>query len=189
LAGAVAYYDQALAIYREIGNVLGEGLALNDLAIVAREQRNYPFGQELCQQALKIGQEIGNQELQRRALYNLGHLYSDQERYFQAAAAYEQALEKTARTQPLQRLHPLSGLAYIATQTGGVERAKGLVDEVMAIIEMRKIDGTDEPMRIVWNVQRSLNAIGPPYLSQLQSLVPQLLQHLPADPTLAGRSA
>lgn len=114
LASATAYYDQALAIYREIGNVLGEGLALNDLAIVACIQGDYTVGQALCQRALKIGQEIGNQDLQRRTLNNLGHLYSDQARYAQAAAAYQQALEKAEGTQPLQRLLPLSGLAYLA---------------------------------------------------------------------------
>ena len=69
---AVAHHTQALTIYRDIGNQLGEAIALNNLGDCDRVLGRYQDAVAHHTQALTIYRHIGNQHGEARALNNLG---------------------------------------------------------------------------------------------------------------------
>ena len=89
---ALAHYQQALAIHREVGNRRSEGLTLGDLAILHREQGRVPETLEKFQQALAIVREVGDRRTEGLTLGNLAIFHHAQGRIPEALAHYQQAL-------------------------------------------------------------------------------------------------
>jgi tetratricopeptide (TPR) repeat protein len=82
----------ALALYRELGNRPGEAKALNNLANVAADRRDYGTALRWYREALHIHQALKNQPAQSSVLNNLGALYWELGLYLEAREAYTQAL-------------------------------------------------------------------------------------------------
>jgi tetratricopeptide (TPR) repeat protein len=57
---ALQSWQQALEIYREIGDRAGEGTILSNIGNVYADQGQYPQALESYQQALSIAQEVGD---------------------------------------------------------------------------------------------------------------------------------
>jgi tetratricopeptide (TPR) repeat protein len=92
---AIGYYEEALAISREIGDRRGEGNALGNLGIAY-----YSLGQVreaigYHEQALAISREIGDRRGEGRHLGNLGLAYADLGQVREAIRYHEQALAIT----------------------------------------------------------------------------------------------
>jgi tetratricopeptide (TPR) repeat protein len=58
-AEAERLYQDALAIYRELGKEADEAIVLNDLGDVARSQRHYDRAESYYKQALAIAKKLG----------------------------------------------------------------------------------------------------------------------------------
>ena len=72
---AIGYYEQQLAIVREIGDRRGEGSALGNLGLAYRELGEPARARVLLEQALAIGREIEDPQIIRiasQALQELG---------------------------------------------------------------------------------------------------------------------
>ena len=71
---AITYYEQALAIAREIGHRQGEGADLGNLGVAYHDLGQVEKAREYLQQALAIFEEIKSPygELARRQLAELG---------------------------------------------------------------------------------------------------------------------
>jgi len=69
---AVHYYEQALEVFRELGNRLGVGGMLNNLGENARLRRDFKIAVARYQEALKVAREIGAREGEISSLSNLG---------------------------------------------------------------------------------------------------------------------
>ncbi|OQB20080.1 MAG: photosystem I assembly protein Ycf3 [Euryarchaeota archaeon ADurb.Bin190] len=89
---AIEFYEQALAIAREIGDRRGEGNALGNLGLAYSDLGEPKKAIEFCEQALAIAREIGDRRGQGNALGNLGNAYSDLGEPKKAIKFYEQAL-------------------------------------------------------------------------------------------------
>jgi CHAT domain-containing protein len=89
---ALDSWEQALAIYREIGDRQGEGYTLVNLGIAYYSQGQYSKAIDLSQQSLVIARKIFDRFLEGQALGNLGNTYSSLEQYTKAINFYQQRL-------------------------------------------------------------------------------------------------
>ncbi len=91
-AEAERLYQDALAIYRELGEEEREAIALNDLGNVVRSQKNYDRAESYYKQALAIAEKLGNKERQAIFCACLGLLALDRNRPTEARPWYEREL-------------------------------------------------------------------------------------------------
>jgi tetratricopeptide (TPR) repeat protein len=90
---ALRYYEQALAIWREVGDRRGEGSTLNNLGLVYDDLGQKQEALQYYEQALTITREVGDRTHEGTTLNNLGAVYDalgqEQEalRYYQLALA------------------------------------------------------------------------------------------------------
>jgi len=89
-------YRQSLALYQEIGNLLGESAALIDLGITCDFLGEYLKAIDCYEQSLEIARKIGGQSGKvgkGRCLGNLGKTYSSLGKYYEAVDCQKQSLE------------------------------------------------------------------------------------------------
>jgi tetratricopeptide (TPR) repeat protein len=89
---AIAFQEQALAIYREIGHRGGEATSLNNLGNAYNSLGRYQDAIAFQEQALAIYREIGDRGGEESSLGNLGTAYESLGRYEEAIAFQEQSL-------------------------------------------------------------------------------------------------
>jgi tetratricopeptide (TPR) repeat protein len=89
---ALQSWQQALGIYKEIRDRLGEGQSLGNLGLVYRNLGNYPKAVEFHQQSLAIAREIGNRDGEVIGLNNLAFTLKKQNQPVLAIAFYKQAV-------------------------------------------------------------------------------------------------
>jgi tetratricopeptide (TPR) repeat protein len=72
---ALEFYQQALAIRREVSDKKGEGVTLNNMGIVYFYWGQYAKALEFYQQALVIRREVSDKNGEARTLNNMGIVY------------------------------------------------------------------------------------------------------------------
>ncbi len=92
-AEALDYYEQSLAIRREVGDRAGEGTTLNNIGAVYRNQSNYAEALDYYEQSLAIRREVGDRSGEETVLYFIGEVYRAEGDYDEALNYYEQSLE------------------------------------------------------------------------------------------------
>ena len=91
-AQAQDYYQQSLAISREIGDRSGEGTTLNNLATTAHALGDYASALDYLQQSLAIQREIGDKKGEGKTLNNLSQIYDSRGDYATALDYLQQSL-------------------------------------------------------------------------------------------------
>jgi CHAT domain-containing protein len=86
------YYQQALAIRKQISDRSGEGTTLNNIGGIYSSLGRYPRALEYYQQALVIEKEIGDRSGEGNTLNNIGFIYDSLGQYPKALEYYQQAL-------------------------------------------------------------------------------------------------
>jgi CHAT domain-containing protein len=89
---AIGYFEQALAIAREVGNRAAEGTALNNLGSSYWSLSQNEKAISYHEQALAIAREVGSRASEGMALNNLGEAYLRLSQYDKAVGYLEQAL-------------------------------------------------------------------------------------------------
>ncbi|MDM8541294.1 CHAT domain-containing protein [Desulfococcaceae bacterium HSG9] len=89
---ALTYYEQALAIHKEIGDRSVVGANLIGIGSVCQQLGRYDEALTYYEQALAIHKEIGNRRGQGTNLTNIGAVYAYLDRYDEALTYSEQAL-------------------------------------------------------------------------------------------------
>lgn len=84
--------EQALATRRALGDQRGEAIALNNLAVSARDQADYPRVEYYGRQSLAIAQEMGDKNLEALGLMNLGVALRGQAQNEAAKAHFQRSL-------------------------------------------------------------------------------------------------
>ncbi|MBK8074412.1 MAG: tetratricopeptide repeat protein [Kineosporiaceae bacterium] len=92
VATAIGHYQQALAIFREIGDRLGEAAALNNLGLCFADLGQVAAAIDHYQQALTIHREIGDRLGEAADLGNLGSCYAALGQVAAAIDHHQQAL-------------------------------------------------------------------------------------------------
>ncbi|MCZ2127202.1 MAG: tetratricopeptide repeat protein [Anaerolineales bacterium] len=90
---ALASYDEALKLFRQVGAKLGEANVYLSLGSTERENKNFSEAKRYFENAFQIYVLIGDQYSQARALYRLGDCLCDEERYKDAIIQYEEAIQ------------------------------------------------------------------------------------------------
>jgi predicted ATPase/class 3 adenylate cyclase len=89
---ALRSFDQALALWQDIGDSRGESRTLNNLATVYTDQGDYTNALKHLDKARSIKEQIGDLSGEAQSLHNLGAIYRDLGVYDTARTYYEQAL-------------------------------------------------------------------------------------------------
>lgn len=89
---ALFRFEQALTIYRQLGNRDGEATTLNHLGLTYHLIEQYAQSQEAYYQALDISRETGNRIIEGVALNGLGVVLDAQGQYEDALLLQDQAL-------------------------------------------------------------------------------------------------
>jgi len=166
-----------LCIAREIGDRLGEGVALAALGLLSHHLGHDEAALESSQQALDIAQEIGDRSGQGGALTHLGHALAGLGRLAEAAAAYQQALALRRELGELQlALEPLAGLARVSLAQGELSRAKAQVEQIVDHLESGTLDGAEERFRVYLSCYRVLRADQDPRARGVLEAAHSLLQ-------------
>jgi CHAT domain-containing protein/Tfp pilus assembly protein PilF len=128
-AEVVQSMQQALTIYREIGDRTGESLTLKNLGLVYSRLGDYSRSLDYYQQALVINQQIGDKAGEATVLNSLGSVYSNLGEYSRSLEYYQQAL-------PLnQAVGDKLGEATILRNIGEVYRLLGEYPQAIKFLQ------------------------------------------------------
>ncbi len=123
---AIDHYQQALIIFREIGDRSGEGTALGHLGTAYRNLGQVEQALAHYQQGLVIFREIGDRRNEGSALGDLGTAYADLGQVEQALDHYQQALVISREIGDRRNEgNWLGNLGNVYADLGQVERALG----------------------------------------------------------------
>ncbi len=89
---ALESYNEALKLFRQVGDKLGEANVYLSLGGAKRGSKDFAGARNDFENALKTYQMIGDQYSQARALYRLGDCFSDEEKHKDAILQYEKAI-------------------------------------------------------------------------------------------------
>ena len=92
LIAAIASWQQALILYRQLGDKLGQGKVLNNLGYAYSAQQAWEQAISVYQQSLAIAEAIKNPAIKVNALAQLGRAYDAIGKPADALKAYQQAL-------------------------------------------------------------------------------------------------
>jgi predicted ATPase/DNA-binding SARP family transcriptional activator/Tfp pilus assembly protein PilF len=133
-AAAQAYFEQSLAIQREIQDRPGIAAVLGNLGVMAYAQGDFAAAQAHFEQSLALQREVRNLPGIAGSLNNLGSIAKDQDEYGAARAYYEEALainhELGNRTWAAINHNNLGAMAY---RQGDYVVAQGHFEESLRI--------------------------------------------------------
>jgi serine/threonine protein kinase/tetratricopeptide (TPR) repeat protein len=134
MAEARAHYQEALVIYREIGDRRGEGAALSGLGTLHRKQGRMEEARVQFDAALAIHREVGNQRSEGCVLASLGLFHYHQGRMEEARSCLEAALAIFVEVGDRRSAYmAYFGLGNVSLDQGRTERARACFDEALAI--------------------------------------------------------
>ncbi len=148
----IAYAQESLAIYRQVGDKPGVAAALLKLANAATEVGDYARASGYLGEALKLWRVLGDQHGIARALISLGWAALRPGDYRLAKARLEQALALSRQLGDTRSMgFELSGLGEIAMRQGDTQQAARLVQESLGL--RRQLGNT-------WGIAVSLGLLG-----------------------------
>jgi DNA-binding SARP family transcriptional activator/Flp pilus assembly protein TadD len=200
IAAQQGRYTQAKSCYeqgRQISQVLGdqqlETVLLNSLSLLAHQMGDNGAALEHARQALRIVEAIGEPVDTGYALTSLGHALAGLGRLDEADAAYRQALEvRRSLGQHNLAAESQAGLARVALAKGEIAEAQARADEILAYLQTRTLDGTEEPLRVYLTCYQVLHAAHDPRGEAILPTAYSLLQERASkagDPSFLDRSA
>ena len=156
---ALQSFQQALAIYKEIGDKEGEADSLNNLGRAYNNLGQYRQAIEFSQQSLVIAREIGSRQVEAKSLRNLGSAYYFLGQYQKAIEFFQQSLaisrEIGDRQQEAKSLGNLGGAYY---SLGEYQKAIEFVQQSLAIA--RQIGDRQWEATSLNNLGRAYDSLG-----------------------------
>ncbi|MEO1400371.1 MAG: tetratricopeptide repeat protein [Cyanobacteria bacterium J06635_1] len=194
VAGAIALYEDSLAIKEKIGDVQGKAATLHQLAMLKANQGDVAGAIALYEDSLAIKEKIGNVQGKAATLHNLASLKANQGDVAGAIALYEDSLaieEKIGNVKG--KAATLHCLAILKANQGDVAGAIEMFQESLAI--EKQIGNVQGQAITLWwlgglaaNAQNNpdqaliylqdacdiLQRIGSPKAAQVQQLIEQV---------------
>jgi len=131
---ALSYYEEALKIRREIGDVKGEGGCLNNIGIVYRNLGQYEKALSYYEDSLEIFREIGDVKGEGTVLNNIGIVYRNLGRYEQALSYNEEALKISREIGDVEgEGRTLNSIGAVYDYLGQYEKALSCYEESLEI--------------------------------------------------------
>jgi tetratricopeptide (TPR) repeat protein len=131
---------EALALYRSIGDMLGEANSLLKLGDLAQNRSQYNEAQKYYEQALRIYPLIGEILGEANCLHSLGDLELSRSKYDKARERFEEALQLYKQIgEPLGEANCIQALAQIALSRTQLNEAQTRYEEALQLY--RQIGG------------------------------------------------
>jgi predicted ATPase/predicted Ser/Thr protein kinase len=131
---ARSFYEQALALERQIGDRQCEGVTLGNLGNVYREQGRVNEARALYEEAVAIAREAGDRQHGAVMLSNLALLHWEQGRMEESRVFNEQALAIARELGDLrEEARILGNLANVDRQQGRMEEALRLYEQALIL--------------------------------------------------------
>ncbi|MFY0636667.1 EAL domain-containing protein [Maricaulis maris] len=148
---ALENYQRAYEIYRDLGESRSESIALQSMASIYTDARQYERAVEYFQNALERYQDPS---LDLAAHNNLANALTQLERYDEAARSFEQArtLANTMGSAILEA-RVLNNLSNMQLEQADYDGAEASIDAAFALVED---DGTFEWVRFFWGVRAQI---------------------------------
>jgi len=156
-AEAKRLYQEALAIYRELGDEEVQAIALNNLGVVAQKQKQYDRAESYYKQALAINEKRGDKAKQATCSGDLGNVALDRDRPTEACLWYEcqLALAKEVGRQD-QVAAAQAGLARVLEEEGHYAEALSLAQSALEIRDRLRDQDLDWTRRLVERLRRKV---------------------------------
>ncbi len=137
-AEARELHEQALTVWRNLGDREGVATSLNFLGAASRMQGDFVQAYALFDESLIIAREVGDREIQALVLNNLGLAADVQGDYAQAQVYHEENLQIRRELGDRENAcGTLNNLGILALEQGQSSRARTLFEESLAF--MREI--------------------------------------------------
>jgi tetratricopeptide (TPR) repeat protein len=128
--------EQALGIYRDLGDRLGQANALSELGVVRRATGDFPAAAQALEQTLGIYRDLGDRGGEATALNEKGTLHRVSGDLAQAEGCHRQARDLArAIASPWDEAHALAGLGRCALATGHATQAEVLLRQALEIFQ------------------------------------------------------
>jgi CHAT domain-containing protein/uncharacterized protein HemY len=115
---AIGFYQQALDLYKEIGDERGEGEILGGLGLIYSNYKDYNTALPYYQEALKVREKVDDKLLKGNSLNSIGAIYHNLRNYSQAILYYGKAEALRAEIGDLPNLNRTKSLkanTYLAS--------------------------------------------------------------------------
>ncbi|MCC5610470.1 tetratricopeptide repeat protein [Nostoc sp. CHAB 5834] len=131
---AVKTFEQALVIFRQIGDRQGEGATLNSIGANYENLGQYTKALEVSVQALAILKEMGDKSGEAITLSNIGKIYESLGQYTKALEFHEQglAIEKQLANQAHKGII-LNNIGQVYDKLGEYAKALELYQKALAV--------------------------------------------------------
>jgi len=135
-AAAHAFFEESLAIWRELGDTGGIAAALNDLGWVAWHRNNYTAARALSAESLALWRDLGDKAGIATSLHNLGWVAYHQGEYAAAHALYQESLGLRRELEDKRGIaFELGGMGRTAHRQGDYRRATALLEEALSLFQ------------------------------------------------------
>jgi tetratricopeptide (TPR) repeat protein len=136
---ARAWYEQATALYRQVGDVLWEAHSTGGLAVIAQDRSDYDTARAWYQQTLALYRRAGDVRGQGNCIAGLSRIALEHSDYDTARAGYEQALTLYRQIQDdwgqdvLGEATCIKGLADTASATSDHDAAQTRYEQALVL--------------------------------------------------------
>jgi len=133
---AVTLIEEALALYRELGDNPGAARALTELGSIELERGHADRAETLCSEALELARAGSDERAVSRALMDLGAVCSARSDQVRALELHEEALRiRRSLGDTLLVSDAIYNLGLVAFRSGDRERAHESFEETLALAE------------------------------------------------------
>ena len=139
---AEAVLDEALALFRAVGDLYGEVDSLVSLGRIFGDTADLAKRAEVLEQALRLAETLGDIRRQAYALYVLGWDHRD---YTRAFACWEQSIKLYRQIGHWAGLaNALSDMGYFLLMDNQIDRAEECLDEANLLFQQLNIRGRSQ---------------------------------------------
>jgi len=157
LDAAKRYFQQALAIRREVQDRQGEGIDLNSLGQVAQRRGQLDAAERYYQESLAIHRDVQDRQGEGLVLSNLGQVAQRRGQLDAAERYYQESLAIRREVQDRQGEGAvLSNLGQVAQQRGQLDDAERYFQQSLAILREVQ-DRQGEGIDLAWLAQVALS--------------------------------
>ncbi|MEZ4768001.1 MAG: BTAD domain-containing putative transcriptional regulator [Caldilineales bacterium] len=133
---ALSENAEALHLAQTVEDRSVEAMLLNDRVDMLHQLDRFADGLETARQALDIAVTSGNRLREANSLADVGLMLGDLDRHDESADAYHRSLEVySEQGNDVALLRTRAGIARAALATGDIDRAVGLVEQILPTID------------------------------------------------------
>lgn len=148
-AAAMPYHDRSRRIAREIGESFQESHARHNLCTVQRKLGNLADAEAHGREALRLAQVYQHPDPEAYAWLHLGYVWAEQGQTAEALDAWRQSRAGwLAQERHSLAMEALAGTAVCHHRLGESDTAVAVVNELLAYLAERSLDGADEPFQV-----------------------------------------